>query len=117
MENKNNKEHPKECACVSCEVQGAFREGRCGYGGRHHMGMRLIVKILVLVIVFCFGYQLGEIKGTLRSTYGFGYHNAMMGGCYDKNDAGYGRLHRMMWELDDREEKGSTATSGNSATQ
>jgi len=42
-----------------------------GCHGMKRCIMKKIVILVMMLIIFCLGYQLGEIKGMLRSEYGF----------------------------------------------
>ncbi len=83
MENKENHVCNMEC-------------GGCGHGcNKNHLHvLKWVIKITILVIVFCFAFKIGELKGMLESRgYGdFRNHpgSKMMysGGTYDM---GYGQ--------------------------
>ncbi len=47
-----------------------------GYMG--HYGLRWILAIIILLMVFCLGMKLGEFKGFVEANYGFGGHDNMM---------------------------------------
>ncbi len=74
-------EDKKEDSFV-CTCCGAH----CHCGNRKHYLLKKIFMLIVLVIVFALGMQLGEIKGELRGGRGFSHH--MM--------YGYGGMPRMM---------------------
>lgn len=64
MENKEN--HVCGVNCPSCGH---------GCAGNHLHTMKWVIKITVLVIIFCFAFKLGELKGMLESR-GYGeYRN------------------------------------------
>jgi len=62
-ENKNGCGENKS-GCGGC--------GGCGYHHKHMM--KWLVKIVLAVLIFSFGYQIGEMKGMLRSQFG-GYRH------------------------------------------
>ncbi len=77
MENIEN----KSCGMCSCG-------GNCGCGHHHKHMMKWLIKIALLVIVFCFAFKMGELKGMLeaRGFGGYRYGPAMMygnGAAYD----------------------------------
>jgi hypothetical protein len=78
MENSDK----KVCACGgSCG--GNCEGGSCGgmhmhgcHCGKHHF-LKVIFKLVILIIIFWCGFQLGEMTGFIRGEYGRG---AMGGG-------------------------------------
>ncbi len=80
MENKDS---------LSCQCCG---HGEMMHNNKHYLLKKFFMLVLV-IIVFCFGVQLGEIKAELRYS-GFG-HGGMMGWNrgFDNNDNyGYGMM-------------------------
>lgn len=72
---ENNTKQCGGCGSATCQ-------GGCGYNyGKHHT-MHSILKLLVLGLVFLFGFKLGMITGFI----GRGYeHGGMMSGGYSQN--------------------------------
>lgn len=73
MENNMNE---NKCAGGMCGGKGS-----CGCGHHHMHIMKWLLKIALLIVVFCFAFQMGELKGMLRSQ-GYGhriYSNMMYG--------------------------------------
>lgn len=71
------------------------KEGMCGcdMGHHGHKGWRIAMKLfylIVLIAVFCFGMQLGELR-TLSREFN---HSRMMGSGY--NNFGAGAINRQM---------------------
>lgn len=52
----------------------------CGCGHHHKHALKWIIKIAALVLVFCFAFQMGELKGMMLSSRGYsgGYRTGMM---------------------------------------
>src|ERR1035437_2102934 len=51
----------------------------CAWSGGHHMGfhiLRWVLGIIIILMVFGFGVQIGEFKATLESG-NYGYHQMM----------------------------------------
>ncbi len=62
-----NMENQKEmCGGGMCGHGGACGHGgMCGHG--HHI-MKWLFKLIVIMLVFCLGFEMGELKGMLRSS-------------------------------------------------
>jgi hypothetical protein len=90
MKGQMGGQHPEECKCPMCQGKmcGA---GGCGYGKHncwYHV-VRWILGIAIIVIVFCFGMMIGELKGALTRDSGYRMmHVSSYGG-------GYGRAYPM----------------------
>ncbi len=91
MENMDNKAnqtgHPEGCRCMVCTCRG------CGcrhWGGRFSL-LRVLIGIIILIFVFCAGFALGDLKGSLQ---GYGRHSGyrMMGTPYYMNYPGQGMM-------------------------
>ncbi len=57
------------------------------HGGRHHL-IKIILKLIIVGIIFSFGFKLGEISGSIRSERGFGGRGGfgMMRGNFNLNE-------------------------------
>jgi hypothetical protein len=76
---------PEECRGGMCQGKMCGMGGCCSGHGCWRRAIRLVLGIAIIVIVFCFGVMVGELKGALiRETSGY----RMMGG--------YGRVYPMM---------------------
>jgi hypothetical protein len=64
MDEKEKKE------CKEC-LEGCWHTMR-GFSGRHFF-LRWILGIIILLIVFWFGFKLGEFKSYLKGDYNYGY--------------------------------------------
>jgi len=80
MENMDKK------GCEMCEHSCAG--GSCSYGmhGGHgcHGGkfgiVRLLLKLILIALIFMFGFSLGQMTGFIKAGYGEGYGREMMRG-------------------------------------
>jgi hypothetical protein len=70
------------CAGGSCGGCGMQMHG-C-HGGRHHI-VRMILKLILVALIFCFGFNLGQMTGFIKAEYGRG----LVGGV---NNYGYGMM-------------------------
>ncbi len=63
----------------------------CGmhHGYMGHYGMRWVLGIIILLMVFWLGMKLGEFKGFIEAIYGFGSHGNMM----YRSDSGTGMMN------------------------
>jgi hypothetical protein len=75
-------EEKKGCGCG---------EGKCGCGpmgqmhgchGKHHL-VKVILKLVIVIIIFWCGFQLGVITGSIRAGYGHENNFRMMQGGYN----------------------------------
>jgi hypothetical protein len=77
------------CEGKTCEMGGC-----CSGRGCWHRAIRLILGIAIIVIVFCFGVMVGELKGALiRETSGYrmmGNYGGGYGRAYPMTQNGYG---------------------------
>jgi len=92
MKNQMGGQHSEGCKCPMCQGKMCGMGG-CGcfhHGGWHRI-IRAILSLAIIIIVFCFGVMIGELKGALMressgyrmmrtSYYGGGYAYPMMGG-------------------------------------
>lgn len=79
---------PEECRGPMCQGKMCGMGGCCSGHGCWRRAIRLVLGIAIIVIVFCFGVMVGELKGALiRETSGY----RMMGGY-----GGYSRAYPMM---------------------
>ncbi|MGC9610925.1 MAG: hypothetical protein ABSE68_01775 [Minisyncoccia bacterium] len=86
------KEHPEGCKCEMCEngsckgmmCKGMWHRGCCG--GKHHI-LRWILGLAILAVVFCGGFKLGVIVGSINGGFGYsnhgGYRMMLRGGDYN----------------------------------
>lgn len=72
-----------------CEGKTCGMGGCCSGHGCWHRVIRLILGIAIIVIVFCFGVMVGELKGAFLRE---GSRYRMMG----NYGGGYGRMYPMM---------------------
>ena len=89
MRNQMGGQRSEECKGGMCQGKMCGMGGGCcfGHGGWYRV-IRAILGIAIIVIVFCFGVMIGELKGALiRETSGY----RMMG-----NYGSYGRMYPMM---------------------
>lgn len=70
------------CAGGSCGGCGGMQMHGC-HGGRHHI-VRMILKLILIALIFCFGFNLGQMTGFIKAEYGRG-----LGG---ENNYGYGMM-------------------------
>ena len=63
--------------CGSCNHGCMMGHGCCGWNKRHMI--KKIIMIVLLIVVFCFGIQVGELKSAMRYDRGV----RMMGWGYD----------------------------------
>lgn len=72
METEKNKEGEK--GAHVCHFGGGIcNHGACGCGEHHKHIMKGFLKLAIAVILFCFAFQMGELKGMLRSEHMRGY--------------------------------------------
>ena len=64
-QNNNSHEHKGKVCTLGADMCGC----NAGCGEHHKHMMKLFIKIALLVILFSFAYQMGELKGMLRSEY------------------------------------------------
>jgi hypothetical protein len=72
MDNKENKDGSKACACMTCHDHGSMHGGMCcccGRGGRFSI-LRIVIGLLLLIFVFWFGVKVGEVKVLFGGGYG-----------------------------------------------
>ena len=69
--------------------------GMCNCGNSHMYLLKWLLKVVLLVIVFCFAYKMGELKGMLESRGDYGMMGMHRGGMM-YNDSGYGMGGGMM---------------------
>ena len=48
----------------------------CGFNGNHIL--RWVLGIIIITWIFSIGMRIGELKASLNSSYGYGYHTRMM---------------------------------------
>jgi hypothetical protein len=91
MEDKNNTTNPWKMSCGdkcgSCNGICSMCGHGCG-GYKRHLCKKILMLVFI-IIVFCFGVQLGTLKGELRAGYKF---MGIMSGNRDD----FGR-QKMMW--------------------
>ena len=76
----------KKCEGGSCNCgcSGGMMHGF--HGHKHHL-IKMILKLIILGIIFCYAFKLGEINGSLESGRSYGGREMMRGGNY-----GYGMM-------------------------
>ena len=92
MDTPNNAAHPEGCACGACKAcfwskfnkacgGGAGCSSGCGFHSPIHRIVRLVLGIFIIILVFNFGIMIGELKSSIESGGGYGYHShrSMMG--------------------------------------
>lgn len=60
----------KVCGCeggCSCGVMHGM--GVCHYHGKNHL-IKIILKLVIVMLIFGFGFKLGEISGSIRGFHG-----------------------------------------------
>ena len=76
----NQGENKENCGGGNCHMGSGMCGGSnhvCGTCGHNHGHVfKWIAKIVLLIIVFCFAFQMGELKGMLRSEGGYGSRHA-----------------------------------------
>jgi hypothetical protein len=66
MENMNKKDCGGNCACGGIQGTGCY-----GYHGGKHYLIKVILMLIIVMMIFCSGFKLGEIVGSVRgSSYG-----------------------------------------------
>lgn len=67
MENLDKKQ------CDSCEHGSCGGMGMhgCCHGGKHHL-LKVILKLVIIMLVFFFGFKIGVMTGYLQAGYGRG---------------------------------------------
>ena len=85
------------CGCNMSMANGCA----CGCGGRHRAHIvRFVLGLVLLIIVFCFGVNIGELRGELRATRHAEYknHRNMMYEDYGGYDNYYGAPSNQMMD-------------------
>ncbi len=62
-------EEKKMCGCGNMPQMGCHGHHCCG---KHHL-VKMILKILIVVLIFWCGFNLGKIVGTIKGQYGHGF--------------------------------------------
>jgi hypothetical protein len=74
---EENKCMCNKCGCGTCTVENVMNGHKmCGTGYNHLI--KFILKLFILMIIFCFGFRLGEISGMIH-----GSRSHMMKGGYE----------------------------------
>lgn len=73
--------------CGMCGTKGG-ESCMCGCGHRRHTHFtRLFLMVVLFVIVFCFGVNIGELKGEIRASYRSEGRSMMYGSqMHNRND-------------------------------
>lgn len=102
MENKDaNMGQGQDGACGPCNKMSACADkyGCCGH--RHKHAGKWLIKIIVIILIFCFGFQMGELKGMLRGSYSHRSYDRFQGGMmYPGYGSGWGTAQPMMYGFD-----------------
>lgn len=61
------------CAGGSCGGSCGMQMHGC-HGGRRHI-VRMILKLILIALIFCFGFNLGQMTGFIKAEYGRGINN------------------------------------------
>ncbi len=81
-ENEQKEGAPNVCKAGGCGKCGMGGMGcGCGMGGHMHMHpLRWLIRIVVIAAIFFLGMKMGELRGMLLSTGGYGhrYYGGMM---------------------------------------
>ncbi len=81
MDSQDNNQHPEGCKCNKCSWQKSGDKmcchGCCGRGFAYHCA-RWALAVIIVVIVFCIGIKVGEVKVLLENGYGFQSHHYRM---------------------------------------
>ena len=64
--------HPAGCQCGQCQGKHGMCLSHCGCG--HKSILRWVIGLVILGIVFCAGFKLGQLRGAW-----YGYGGEMMG--------------------------------------
>lgn len=79
-------ENKCEGGVCKLEMGGHDEKGGCGHHHKHMM--KWLIKIIVLVVLLCGAFQMGELKGMLRGQYGHmnrGFYGGYGGGMMYNN--------------------------------
>ena len=92
MEN-NQGEHQKGSDTKVCNswMCGGAKACGCmgGFDGHGHL-LRSLIKLIIVVFIFCFAFKMGELKGMLESRGNdFGYRTQRGGMMYNNDNSGY----------------------------
>lgn len=73
----------KCCHGGSCCGMSLMSGHEC-HGGKHHLA-KVILKLIIIIIIFCSGFRLGEITGSIKAERGYGNRGGfgMMRGYYN----------------------------------
>jgi hypothetical protein len=73
--------------CGMCGRTGGMGFGGCGCGyfGRHHMALWIVLRILAVILIFWAGFALGQLVGYVKAEFGYGTHG------------GYGMMRTMQY--------------------
>lgn len=61
-----------------------------GCHGRHHL-MKVILKLIIIAIIFCFGFQLGVMTGFIKAQSGYGLRDGIGGWGMMRGNVFYGQ--------------------------
>jgi hypothetical protein len=94
---KNDHQHPEGCKCNKCmwlKSGNMWGNGYYQHNWPYHV-LRWFFGLAIIIIVFCVGIQIGELKGILENGGGFRSHNVMqynrpMMGMYGSSGGNYG---------------------------
>lgn len=80
MGNHNHEGNNNVCDMNSCNCNMGMMNGcACGCGGKHRAHiMRFVLGLVLLLITFCFGMNIGELRGQLEASQHGGYGEHMM---------------------------------------
>lgn len=95
-------EEMKNSSCNHC--------GTCEgmHGHKKHMMVKIFM-LVVIILAFCLGNQIGELKGELRGSYGHGKYGRMMN-WGDNDNYGYGMMGGYGRELKGADKTPTTTT-------
>lgn len=65
MDKNNGGGYGHMCAGGNCDCMHGW------HGGRHHL-LRMLLKLIIVMLIFWFGFHLGQVYGFIRAGYGLG---------------------------------------------
>ena len=92
----------------TCESGCGCGQHSCGMGHHKHKMFKKIFMLVIILIAFCFGMQLGELKGELRAYHGGSSHMRSFGN--------YSNYPMPMMGFDGGNQSGSTWTTAPTPT-